>query len=360
MRILHLNDRFGTRGGADWHLLGILSEQSRTHEIVLAAGRKDSAGDPPCTFRLVGGLDSRTEYPVDLDALFDEICPDIIHVHNVMNPIALAQAASRGAVMTVQDHRSFCPGRGKLTLLGAQCTETMNETLCADCFEDPAYGASIWQLTRSRLEQVQRMRRLFVLSEYMKRELMAVGVSNSTIHIIPPFVHGLDLDAPAAGPPCVLFVGRLVEHKGVDDAIAAWRGSGVDLPLVFAGTGPARPRLEEAGFDCTGWLDHAQLSAVYRRARLVILSSRWQEPFGIVGLEAATLGIPVVSWQSGGVEDWYQGPQIAWGDTQALAAEIRRGVAGELPVPDPPPGAEPMMNLLEAAYGHVVEPDLNR
>ncbi|MBR59292.1 MAG: hypothetical protein CMH54_14910 [Myxococcales bacterium] len=351
MRILHLNDRFGTRGGADWHLLGILSEQAKSHEVVVAAGRKDPDADPAYLFRAVDGLDSRTETPVELSTLFAEVNADIIHVHNVVNPVALAQAADQGAVMTVQDHRSFCPGRGKLTLKGSQCQETMEESLCADCFDDAGYAASIWQLTRARLAQVQRMRRVIVLSAYMKQELVAVGVPDSNVHIVPPFVHGLDHAASAVGPPCVLFVGRLVDHKGVGDAIAAWRESGVDLPLVFAGTGPARARLEAEGFQCTGWLDHRKLSAIYRQARLVIIPSRWQEPFGIVGLEAATMGVPVLCWDSGGIEDWYQGPKIPWGDTGTLAAEIRRGVAEELPVPAPPPGAEPMMKLLETAYG---------
>ena len=44
---------------------------------------------------------------------------DVVHVHNVTNPAVLEWAASPpDAVLTVQDHRFFCPSRGKWTLGG--------------------------------------------------------------------------------------------------------------------------------------------------------------------------------------------------------------------------------------------------
>lgn len=78
----------------------------------------------------------------------------------------------------------------------------------------------------------------------MKMELEAVGVPPGQLHVIPPFVHGLDTGASRAGPPGVLFVGRLVEAKGVRDAVLAWRRSGVELPLVVVGTGRLREDLD--------------------------------------------------------------------------------------------------------------------
>ena len=39
---------------------------------------------------------------------------DVVHVQNVMNPTALTRLVSSGrAVVTVQDHRVFCPGPGR-------------------------------------------------------------------------------------------------------------------------------------------------------------------------------------------------------------------------------------------------------
>jgi glycosyltransferase involved in cell wall biosynthesis len=154
----------------------------------------------------------------------------------------------------------------------------------------------------------------------------------------------------------VLFVGRLAEHKGAREAVDAWRRSGVELPLVVAGTGPLREALAAAGAEVLGWLDPPALSRAYRRARAVIQPSRWQEPFGIAGLEALTFGVPVVAWDSGGVAEWHAGAGLVpWGDVDGLAGALRDAVVRRAP---PPSGFEPdeAMARLDAVYRQV-QPD---
>ena len=139
----------------------------------------------------------------------------------------------------------------------------------------------------------------------------------------------------------MLFVGRLVEAKGVRDAVAAWRRSGVGLPLVLAGTGPLRAELAaQAGrgegpeLEVLGWVERDRLSGLYRRARALLLPSRWQEPFGIVGLEALSFGVPVVAWESGGVGEWHPGPGLVrWGDVEALARALADAVNRRVTLP---------------------------
>ncbi len=328
-RILHLSDRLSQRGGADWYLLSLLAGLSVDEDSVVGVGRDDGTAVAPCAVEIVSGLDAAAREPVAdaLDRLATSFRADVVHVHNVMNPEALEWAAARGAVMTVQDHRTFCPGRGKLTLDGRVCREPMSASACASCFTDAAYAERIMGVTDERLGAVRRMERLTVFSEYMKGELTSVGVDAHRIRVVPPFVDGLDRDAVASGPPCVLFAGRLVAAKGVTDALAAWRRSGVSLPLVVAGTGPERATLEAEGVDVLGWVTHEKMSGVYRRARALILPSRWQEPFGIVGIEALAMGVPVVAWESGGVAEWHPGEGLVrWGDVGALATALGRAV----------------------------------
>ncbi len=161
----------------------------------------------------------------------------------------------------------------------------------------------------------------------MKDELTQAGLPPEHIHVIPPFVDGLDRDTAADGPPCVLFVGRLVEAKGVREAIEAWRRARVSLPLVVAGTGPLREGLAEPGVEALGWVDRPELARLYRRARALVLPSRWQEPFGIAGLEALTFGVPVVAWDSGGVREWHSGTELVqWGDVDGLARVLAEAI----------------------------------
>lgn len=351
MRLLHLADRLTDRGGAYRHLLGVLERLAPEHELLLAVGRDEGHAGAPCPVTLVPGLDARTAVPVGLEEVAAAFRPDVIHVHNLMNPEALHwAAATRRAVITVQDHRYFCPTRGKWTTQGAVCRDTLREDVCAACFDDASYFREIHALTVRRLAALRRMPRVVVLSRYMKQELAAAAVLADRIYVIPPFVHGLDLSAEPDGPPCVLFVGRLVEAKGVHDALEAWRRSGVDLPLVFAGTGPLRASLKAEGVEVLGWVSHERLSALYRRARAVVLPSRWQEPFGIAGLEAASFGVPVVAWDSGGIREWHPGDGLVpWGDVTGLATALRTAVARRS---RPPLRAEPaeLMNRLTALY----------
>jgi glycosyltransferase involved in cell wall biosynthesis len=353
MRILHVADRLTDRGGSYHHLLGILEHLAREHEVLLAVGRDDGSARAPCPVTVVPGLEARADAPVALDVLARELRPDVVHVHNVVNPAALEWAAADGrGVLTVQDHRSFCPGRGKWTSAGHVCDRVMGPDTCAPCFDDAAYFRAVRALTERRLAAAGRLR-VTVLSRYMKRELVAAGVAADRIAVIPPFVHGLDSSAAPDGPPCVLFVGRLVEAKGVGDALEAWRLSRLALPLAVAGAGPLRDGLDRAGVEVLGWVSHARMSAVYRRARAVLMPSRWQEPFGIAGLEALAMGVPVVAWESGGVAEWHPGPLVRWGDVDGLARALGDAV-GERAEPAAGFEPEPLVERLVGFYAETV------
>ncbi len=337
MRILHLADRLTDRGGAYWHLLGVLAHQTREHDVHLAVGCDDGNVRAPCPLSIVPGLEARTREAVAVDALIDRLRPDVVHVHTVVNPEALeCVVAARDSVirvLTVQDHRFFCPSRGKWTAEGNVCQDSMSEDVCAGCFSNDAYFRQIYALTAERLEALHGFR-IVVLSRYMKTELVATGLTEDQVRIVPPFVYGLDVTARPDGPPCVLFVGRLVEAKGVRDAVAAWERSGVSLPLVVAGAGPLAEELRRPGVELVGWAPREKLAALYRRAAAVLLPSRWQEPFGIVGLEALTMGTPVVAWESGGVPEWHPGRGLVpWGDVDGLARELRDAIGRRVSPP---------------------------
>jgi glycosyltransferase involved in cell wall biosynthesis len=354
VRILHIADRLTERGGAYTHLLGVLDALGGAHEATLAVGVDEGTARAHARVVVLPGLEARTAIEVDLAGLQAAVRPDVVHVHNVMNPVVLEWAAAGGpALLTVQDHRFFCPTRGKWKTNGAACRETMTAEACAGCFDDAGYFRGILDLTRRRLAAAARLP-LVVLSRYMRDELVQAGVAPAHLSVIPPFVHGLDASARPSGPPCVLFVGRLGEPKGVTEAVRAWRRAAVGLPLVIAGGGPLRERLAEPGVEVLGFVPHARLAPLYARARALLLPSRWQEPFGIVGLEALHFGVPVAAWESGGVAEWHPGAGllVPWGDEDALADALRRAVR-QRAVPAAGFGRDEAMARLVALYADV-------
>jgi glycogen synthase len=113
------------------------------------------------------------------------------------------------------------------------------------------------------------------------------------------------------GPPELLFVGRLEYEKGVHDAIAALpriRRAHPGATLNIAGEGTQQDWLVEQARKhrvlkatrFVGRLDHDELLAVLHRADAAVLPSHY-EPFGLVALEAAAAGTPLVTSNIGGL-----------------------------------------------------------
>lgn len=121
-----------------------------------------------------------------------------------------------------------------------------------------------------------------------------------------------------AGVPVVLFVGRIQPLKGLDVAVralAAVRRAHPDALLVAVGgpSGPSGPAevsrirrlVADLGLtDAVRFVDpqpHELLSTFYRAADVCVVPSR-SESFGLVALEAAACGIPVVASAVGGLQ----------------------------------------------------------
>ncbi|MEU7477637.1 glycosyltransferase family 4 protein [Lentzea sp. NPDC042327] len=139
------------------------------------------------------------------------------------------------------------------------------------------------------------------------------------------------------GDPLLLFFGRIEWEKGVQDLIAAlprirraFRGTRV----VVAGGGSQTEWLREQArkhrvlraVEFVGHLSDRSLAALLTAANAVVLPSRY-EPFGIVALEAAAAGTPLVASTAGGlgevVLDGVTGLSFAPGDVDGLARAVR-------------------------------------
>lgn len=143
--------------------------------------------------------------------------------------------------------------------------------------------------------------------------------------------------APRTGPPQLLFVGRLEYEKGIQDAIAALpriRRSHPGTTLAVAGEGTqfewlaelARTHRVTRAVTFLGNLDHVELLGWLHGADAIVLPSRY-EPFGIIALEAAAAGTPLVASTAGGlgeaVVDGETGLSFQPGDVAGLTSAVR-------------------------------------
>jgi len=189
------------------------------------------------------------------------------------------------------------------------------------------------------------------ISSYTAREIALVR--DVRVRVIP-YTVGLPDSAPPSPSPSashgggskgfrVLFVGRLVERKGVAELIEAVRrlppALGARLDVI--GDGPERARLEalvrESGLGdrvvLRGRVPAAELRAAYGAADVLalpsVLDSRSDtEGLGVVLLEAMSYGVPVIGSKIGGIPDIVidgeTGLLVPPGDSAALATELQR------------------------------------
>jgi glycosyltransferase involved in cell wall biosynthesis len=205
-------------------------------------------------------------------------------------------------------------------------------------------------LTRPLLRRMYRdAAGLIAVSDSLRRAALAV-LPSARIEVIPNGVDTERFKPPAgragpAGRPELLFVGRLREFKGVQDAIAALpaleRALGRPARLTIIGDGPSRAALEAqaaalraAGSNSEvrflGWLDPAGLPAAYESASLLLLPS-YVEGHSNVILEALAAGLPCVASDAAGIRetitDGREGILIPPRDPDALARAAARVLA---------------------------------
>lgn len=181
----------------------------------------------------------------------------------------------------------------------------------------PTIGVVQWLNAREKAAQfkvpvhlverfgVRRHSRLVAVSAGIRDQLLAInpkldievignGVAPEAFTVTP---------RPGAG---VVFVGRLeIAQKGLDLLLEAWSLASrqIEGPLVLAGTGPDEQQLRELADGLAlgdrvrfaGWMSGQDKYELMASARVVAMPSRY-EAFGIVAVEAAATGTPVVAF----------------------------------------------------------------
>ncbi|MFP4007845.1 MAG: glycosyltransferase family 4 protein [Spirulinaceae cyanobacterium] len=111
----------------------------------------------------------------------------------------------------------------------------------------------------------------------------------------------------------LVFLGRLVSDKGADiliSALANLKEKGLQPQLTIIGTGPEEDNLKaqienqnldsQVGF--VGVQTGEKLTEILNQHRILVVPSRWQEPFGLVALEGIACGCVVVGSAGGGLK----------------------------------------------------------
>ena len=250
--------------------------------------------------------------------------PDVVHAHDwlVAHPgIALAEFFDVPLVSTIHAteagrHSGWVSGRISRQVHAAESWLVRDSDAVIAC--SASMAAEITALFGPELAEITVIRN---------------GIDSSRW----PFA----LRTARTGPPELLYFGRLEYEKGVHDAIAAMpriRRAHPGATLTVAGDGTQQDWLVEVArknkvlraVRFTGRVEHDQLLGLLHRCDLAVLPSHY-EPFGIVALEAAAAGAPLVTTDVGGlgeaVIDGQTGLSCPPRDVPALASAVSAALA---------------------------------
>ncbi len=321
-----LSGLFWKRSGKDEETFGNLFESSRFVEF---------DGDP-------GVVRAGIAEAVRLEN------PDLIYVHKcIAIPVLEALVASGIPLVRMEhDHDIYCMRRYKYFPWSRKiCTRKAGLCCLFPCLAFLARDRSRgrfgvrWVSYREQqrcIEVNKAFSAYFVVTEYMREELIRQGFDASRIHIFPPIPlpREITFTPSFSARNRVIFAGQIIRGKGLDVLLHALKQCREPFELVVLGSGSHQGRCEamvrELGLEGSvrfpGFVSQEELAGFYADATLVVVPSVWPEPIATIGLEVLRYGLPVIGFDAGGIRDWLRdgetGYLIPWMDTRMMAERI--------------------------------------
>ncbi len=347
MNILIIHNSYQQPGGEDVVVAqetGLLERNG--HRVTIYKRSNDEMDDLSFGQRLglISRIVSANDSKLAVRGILQNFKPDIVHVHNTFAMVSpsvyeVCQEEDVPVVQTLHNYRLLCPAATFYRDAGP-CEECVTHSLLRSvryaCYRDSRVmsGAIALMLKTHRSRQTwnRRIDAYIAISGFVRDKFIQAGFPANKISVKPNFVDPDPGERSCSGD-YALFLGRLSREKGLLTLLEAWERLPSAVPLVIAGDGPMRHRLEaevtRKGLQCvhfTGQLKRDEAYDAMKNAAFLVVPSIWYEPFGLVVAEAFACGTPVLGAFVGAIqemlEDQVTGLHFAPGNPDALAKKV--------------------------------------
>ena len=273
----------------------------------------------------------------DLRRVLQRERPQIVHAHNwiVHSYLLLAREAHSALALSLHDYGLICATK-RLRRHHEVCSGPgpVKCRLCSVEHYGVARGLIAAGGTRAFESRLRRNVDIFLPVSSTVEELCRIR-EDEVSRVIPNFIGELPAavtDDPRLAElpdePFILFFGDATVDKGAWRLADAYSRLKDPPPLVLVGRCYIPELKERLGVHVTGAWPHRLAIEALRRSLFTVAPSLWPEPFGIVALEAAAVGKPVVASNIGGlrdiVVDGETGFLVPPDDRDGLAAAMHR------------------------------------
>jgi glycosyltransferase involved in cell wall biosynthesis len=223
---------------------------------------------------------------------------------------ALSAIRWRDSFDVIHDHTITGPALGAVLDDGPPVVHTVHGSWTADT-------ERYYRLVHERIA-------LVAISDAQRR-------ANASLDFAATIPNGIDLDRYPLGEgdreDFVVYIGRAVDDKAPDDAIRLARLAGRPLKLVCKQAEPdeveywdefVRPLLDD-DVEVIPQVNHEEKIDLLMHGSAFVFPIRWEEPFGLVVIEAMACGMPVVARPGGAVADL-----VIEGETGFLDDDLER------------------------------------
>jgi len=266
---------------------------------------------------------------------------DIVMIHKIDSHLLSEISGIHKTIAVIHDHDYYCFRHHKYFPFSRKnCCYKQSLLRCSVCSMLLEKRGDKLELINpfnklDRLNHIRKSDALIVLSNYMKENLTLNDVEESKIFTVHPFVESLNKNKCFSNKNRqlkLLFCSQMIRGKGLAELLSILTLVNIDYKLTILGTGNDTDRCKALAkkLNVTDKITFEgftpEIEKYYSESDIVVFPSTWQEPFGLVGVEAFAHSKPVVAFDGGGVSEWlkneYNGYLIQNGDYEGFAAAL--------------------------------------